>query len=319
MKITDEERALLTDAELAGLEEGEEFDEGEGQDGAEAGATDADAGGKDAAAASGQEADDAGEGEGEGESTGQGNADDAAAEAAAAAAATAAAAGDAGKDAATDDELDTFTNVKPLAVAKLPEDFDDKVKAIEDGKSELGTKLNEGEIDMVEYHAQLDKLNKQERELERVKDGVEASERQRYATWTGVHVNALFERHPEYRKNERLTGMLDQEVKKLQASDGYSSDTDPKILIDAHKNLAEAFPGVFKAAAKAAAPAKKEPVKHASAPSLAKVPAADTDQPGEHEFSHLDSLLERDPSAYERELEKLARTNPAKYDAYLAQ
>lgn len=329
LNVPEEDKALLdllTDEERAGLEEGADFDEDqeEGVDGAAAG------GEGDKAQADGK-----GDAAGNGDAAGEGE-DDAAA--AAAAEAAAAAAGDKGTQAgaaddgtvaaaaAEDDPADlSFVTVPPVAVSRLPEDYDDKVKEVTDGKKDILKQFEEGDIGVTEYHEKMDALNRTERELERIKDRVEDNEHRRYEVWTSTHVKGFMQKHTEYSTNQMLTGLLDQEVRKLQASGKYESDTDPKILADAHKQIAAAFPGTFKSSG--AAPASKSagtktpvkaPAKHNSAPSLARVPAANIDNVDEGEFDGLDRLLDTDPLRYQAECEKLARTDPAKYDRYLA-
>lgn len=315
---------LLTDEERAGMEEGEDFDESDGADDDEDDA----AGNEGSKGATGAADDDAGKQDGENgdDDTAGTTTDDAAATAAAAAAAAAPADDGKGNDGAADTasaEDIAFASVPAVPVSKLPDDFGDKVKAVDSGKAELATKLNEGDIDMVEYHAELDKLNKQERELERTKDRVESNEQRRYETWTNIHVIGYMKQHSEYSNNEMLTGLLDQEVRKLQASGKFDSDTDPQILIEAHKKISTAFPGTFKEPDPKAKTGKTnepgKPTPRNTAPSLAKVPASNVDEPGEGEFSSLDRLLETDSLAWERACERLSRSDPAKYEQYLAQ
>lgn len=312
LNISDEDKALLTAEELAGMVEGEEFDESseteeaaaaaaaEDKTGADATGTDAEAAGKTNDDAAGTAADDNG--------------------AAAAASTDTNAADDAGAAASTAGDV-SFASVPPVPVSKLPDDYEDKVKAVATDKKALAEQLDEGDITMAEYHDKLDGLNRTERELERTKDRVADNEHRRYETWTNIHVIGFMKQHPEY-KNEMLTGLLDQEVRKMQAAGTYSSDTDPQILVEAHKKIAASFPGTFSEPAKPAASGKKDekkPVVHNTAPSLAKVPAANVDQPGEGEFSSLDRLLETDPLGWERACERLSKSDPAKYEQYLAQ
>lgn len=306
LNISDEDRALLTEEELAGMQEGEDFDEGQeegdGQDD-QGNGDDADKGGQgDDKSASGsnddatqRQADQGGDDQGQ---EGQGGDDDDAA------------------GAGRDDGAPAPVSFETV----LPDDFDDQVAAIKANKKELAKQFGEGDLDVETYQEKLDAENARERELERLQDRAEYDLRQRRQTWVNVHVAGFMREHPEY-KTPVLQGALDLEVRKLQASGNYINDTDPQILIDAHEQIAAQLPGAF--GQPAAKPAQQDqkpaaPAKKPTVPTLANVPAANIDQPGAGEFDMLDRLLESDPLKYQNELDKLARTNPAKYEEYLA-
>lgn len=300
LNISDEERALLTDEEIAGMEEGEDFDEGqeEGEDDTTAAAAAAPA--DDAAAQPAAQAE---------------------ADAAAAAAAADKPADDANDKPAGEAEQGTPTRETGKSVnfqPELPADYDDQVTRIANEKKTLFEQFDEGDISNAEYASKLDELGKQERELERLRDRVEDATRSRYETWVNVHVGGFLAQHPEYQTNPMLMGVLDNEVKRLQSQ--AEIDTDPQILIDAHAAISKSFPGVFgeaKPAPAAQQEAKKPtpPAAKPTVPTLANVPAANIDQPGEGKFSYLDRLSETDPLRFEAELAKLS---PADQNEYLA-
>ncbi len=298
LNISDEERALLTDEEIAGLEEGEDFDEGQEEDEGE---------GEPAAAAAAAPADDAAA-----QAAAQAEAD-AAAAAAAEAAAKPAAEGNDGQD---DQGTPTREPKQPVNFQpELPADYDDQVKRIADAKKTLFEQFDEGDISNAEYATKLDELGKEERELERLRDRVEDATRVRYETWVNVHVGGFLEQHPEYQASPRLMSLLDNEVKRLQSQ--AEIDTDPQILVDAHAAISAEFPGVFGEAKPAAQQEAKKPATPPAAkptvPTLAKVPAADIDQPGEGKFSFLDRLAESDPLRFEAELAKLSLADQNEY------
>lgn len=299
LNISDEERALLTEEEIAGMEEGEDFDEGQEEGEGE---------GEPAAAAAAAPADDA--------------AAQAAAQAEADAAAAEAAAKPAGEGNEGQDDQGTPTREPKQPVnfqPELPADYDDQVKRIADAKKTLFEQFDEGDISNAEYATKLDELGKEERELERLRDRVEDATRARYETWVNVHVGGFLAQHPEYQTNPMLMGVLDNEVKRLQSQ--AEIDTDPQILVDAHAAISKAFPGVFGEAKPAPAgqqEAKKPatpPAAKPTVPTLANVPASNIDQPGEGRFSYLDRLSETDPLRFEAELAKLS---PADQNEYLA-
>lgn len=307
LNVPDEDRQfldLLTDEERAGLEEGEDFDEDQ-EEGAEPEASTEEAAEQPKAEEKPEDAEPEAEEEAEEEEEAPAEPEKAEPEAEPAAEQT--------------ENVETFDfGVAPVPVSKLPDDYEERVKAIEKGKEELISKLNEGDIDLPEYHKKLDEYYREERNLERAKDRHEAAEERRYDIWKTVHVAGLLRTHPEYSSNDVLMGTLDLEVRKLQASGKYDSDTDPRILADAHANIAKALPAAFSAPQKPAPKPKAKPTEKPTAPNLARVPASDLEQPGENEFSALDRLLETDPLGWEKACEKLAAQDPAKYDRYLA-
>ena len=66
---------------------------------------------------------------------------------------------------------------------------------------------------------------------------------------------------------------------------------------------------MFKQAKAEAKPKREIP----QVPSLANVPAADVDQPGDDKFAMLDRLADKDPVAYERALDKLSEAEREEY------
>lgn len=304
LNISDEDRALLTEEELAGMMEGEGFDEGqpEPEPGAQNGNQPA-----------GDNEDDDQDGK---------NPDDDDEQAAADAAAAAAAQAQGRDDGAQEEQQQA--QQQPAAPAQtytqLPDDFDQQVSSIEAAKNDLYTKFDEGDLTTAEYAKQLDELNKQERALERLRDRAEYDQQQRWNNWANVTVAGFLNSNPQYQGNDMLLGLLDQEVRKLQ----QQSDTfdNPQFLADAHAKISEAFPQIFGASTqegqgkKADTPATA--AKARTVPTLAGVPAASIDQPGENKFAQLDDLATKDPLKYEAELERMRSTNPALYDEYMA-
>lgn len=304
LNISDEDRELLTDEELAGMEEGEDFDEtsSEEHDGSDAGADDG-------------KADDAGDGADDDNDKGADDGADAGNDAGdddGNATDDAAAGRDDGADPDPAPAAEPAPRRAPIIQAELPADYDDQVKAVADRKKELRTKFSEGDIDQTDYDAQLDEISRDERALERMKDRVDLADQMRREQWIS-DVQTFLDANPAYKSSTVLHGALDQAVRRLQVD--ASNPMDPDILAKAHKTIASEFPEKFGKAKPADVPARKPP---RTAPSLARVPAAEVDQPGDGEFDWLDSLQTKDPMKFEAELEKLQRTQPAKYEEYMA-
>ena len=205
-KYTDEELSMLTDEEREGLDESQDFDEGQDQpedkDGADTAdekpivVKDEDDEGDDDKAKP-----DADDGDDEAKDTAAKPEDDPAK------------ADDPDKaSAAADDppagEDDAPPVRRPTALAQLPEDYDDQVAKIGTDKEALVGKFDEGDITMSEYHKELDALNRKERELERLKDRVEYEVRAAATHWRDVVVAGFLDKHPEYQDNQMLLGLL---------------------------------------------------------------------------------------------------------------
>lgn len=288
--LTEEERAALEDGEnTANAGEGD----GEG----------------DGATGEGDNAD----GEGEGEDAGDG---DGAGEEGA---------GDAGDGAAAtgDDEGATgkqgLEASAPILVVNAPEDADSKLTDIATKKEELLAKFDDGDITTKEYQAELDALNKQEREIEW---GVEKAklasemEAQRQANDWKATVDNFIRENPRYspEKAPSMYQLLDIEVRRVAGTDEFKNRSDSaagrEILAKAHENIAKDL-GFEAKPNKQKAPGAKPNLP----PNLANVPAADTNDTNGGKYAVLDRMASSDPIAYEEALMKLPE---AERNAYLA-
>lgn len=250
------------------------------------------------------EDDDKGDDKGDGDGEGKAKADD-----------------DSGSSDDDDDDQDDArasrdADVPPLE-AQLPDDFDQQMTALAEQKDALTTKFDDGEIGAREYQKQLDALNKQERDLERVKDRAELAaemrQQQQKREWLR-EVNDFLAAHTEYTENELRYKVLDSTVREIAAAEPTLSGQE--ILSKAHEKIELAF-GVAKkpkeeAAAKPAKPAANPRDK--APPTLAKVPAAETSGTENSKFAMLDRIRDTDPIRFEREMAKLSDSDR---DAYL--
>jgi Skp family chaperone for outer membrane proteins len=282
--LTDEERAALEEEEGAAAGDGEGEDPpGDGDDGA-------------------------GEGEGDGSGDGEGAGEEGA--------------GDDGEGAAaagSDDDpavkgLDTSA---PILVANAPEDADGKLKEIATQKDELLAKFDDGDITTKEYQAELDALNKQEREIEwgieKAKLAAEIESQRQANEWKSTVDNFIRE-NPRYspEKAPSMYQLLDIEVRRVAGLDEFKNRTDPaagrEILAKAHENIAKDL-GFEAKPTKQPAPNKQLP------PNLASIPAADQNDTQGGKYAVLDRMAASDPIAYEEALMKLPE---AERNAYLA-
>lgn len=201
----------------------------------------------------------------------------------------------------------------PILVVEAPADADAKLAKITEDKAALLTQFDDGDITTKEYQAQLDALNKQEREIERAVDRATLAaemEQQRQRNEWERDVNAFLAANTQYKDNPRLYRALDQEVRDVANSEEAKSMTGAQIIAKAHANLAEAFGFQAPAAAKAAP--KQAIPKPGVVPSLHNVPSAQVEDTSGGKFAALSRL---DGVALE---EALAKMSQAERDQYLA-
>jgi hypothetical protein len=316
--LTDEERAAIADdefseeernrlQEIAGDDDSDDDDDDDGEDYDEGGgAASGDASGKPAAGAS----DDAGDG------------------------------GDAGDDGAPSGEDDDDESYRPRYQVQLPEDFQQRVQALEEQEVELAKKFRSGEIEAEDFLAENKRIAKERRDLDKLETKHEIAEEFNAQTaeqeWVGT-VNRFLrkvkaEEGIDYRSgdmsddfdsliktlaaNPKHQGksyqfFLEQAHKATKALHGIGDKKPPKAQDDPHKKpAAAADPG--KPAPKAdGKPAARKPPVDQVPKTLANVPGGEGPGDVEDEFSHLDSL---DGLEYET---ALASMSPAQRERYL--
>lgn len=232
-----------------------------------------------------------------------------------------------------EDDDDGFGKNPSMAMnATLPDDYNIQLKAVKDAQNELEDKYENGDILGKEYRAARDELNEKYLDLRSMKTTVENQRAMRYDNWQNVTVATFLDIYPEYRSNPVLLRTLDREVKEVQAifQNEGKLDTDPEILRMAHKAIVKALPGTFKKAAAKVdedknpklapdgkSPAFVPPKTKKSVPSIAKMPASDTQQTEQDKFANLDSLKDKHPLQYESKLAQLRDTDPMGYREYM--
>jgi len=301
-KITDEEKSLLTEEELAGLEDDTLVDEG--QD------IEDDAAGEEAGAAAAAE---------------EAKAAEASAEAAAGKGEQAGIGDDPKKpvdeaktqqpadvqeqmpagDAPADKPMPAATKpAGPLPNWKAPEDASDRLKDIDAQIDTLASKFDDGELTAVEYRQQTRDLENQRRQLDREilkeqlskESAADLLERQK-SEWFDGTVPKFLEAYPEYRDKPLLLGALNSAVLEIQTAQ-LDNQFDPDVLVRADAKVREQL-GLAprNTAAKVVVPPRDIP------PSLAHVPAAEPeDVEGNSEFAALDRL---EGVAYEAALARM--------------
>lgn len=291
MGLTDEEREALLDGEE------EETDEEEADDaGVDDPEADDDGSGAD---------DDAGTDGDDGDSSEETEADDADGEGAEE---------DAGDEGG---EQKAAAQTVPLLPDSDIGDADQRLSEIAEAKDKLIEQFDDGDLTAREYQQELDKLSKQEREVEqelfraRIKNELE--EQQARNSWLET-VNAFLADHPQYTQSQLMYQTLDTAVRQLAMQEENQSLTGREILSKAHGQIVEQFGLADREEEKPKAKAVKQRKTINAPPTLARVPAADMTETENTRWAKLDRLMETDPIAYEEAFNKLS---DAERDAYL--
>lgn len=215
--------------------------------------------------------------------------------------------------------------VQPLLNAELPEGYEDKVKEIADGKQKLAERFEDGDMTTRDYQTELDKLNKQERDLElevyKANLAKEMREQQELNAWQAT-VNAFLDEHTAYRENDLMYKTLDVAVKDIaqKAQDAGENVSGREILNRAHAQIQESF-GLSTQQETQQGQQEQQPekpkkgAKPQAPPTLGKLPAADVTETENSKYAALDKLMEQDPERYEAELAKMS---DEERDRYLA-
>lgn len=213
----------------------------------------------------------------------------------------------------------------PAYEAKLPDDYQDQVKALADQETELKAKFNGGEIDFDEFEAQRGELLAKRDDLNMVRAKAEISQEMTQQSaknlWkttvdTFVDKAAAEKGGIDYRKDAAKQADLDQFVKVLANRDENADKPMDWFLTEAHKRV-KALHGVNTpetkpdpaAAIKAANAARKPSIDNAPV-TLAQVPGGDGPGDVAGEFADIDAL---EGEALEAAIAKLS---PAQRDKW---
>jgi hypothetical protein len=204
---------------------------------------------------------------------------------------------------------------------ELPQDYDDQVRANKAAVAELRRKFNDGDLDVEEYDAELDRLQDARAALDRIKTRAEIAaemreQNERNAWFAAIDTfMADAAAKPElgivdYAKDADKQADLDTFIKALAGVKANENKPMRWFLEEAHKRVV-ALHGVPVAKAKGAEEQKRKADVSAVTPTIAEVPggAGDAD-PSADEFADLDKL--KGP-AYERALAALSEEKRQRY------
>lgn len=202
-----------------------------------------------------------------------------------------------------------------IVEATLPEDFDDKVKANEEAMDANVKAYEDGDISFSEYQKKQRQLDRESRELDRIKDRAElaseSSQQLMLENWR-TNMDAFLVQHPE----------LAVSAPKQAAFDHFLKEVTKPVL------EANGMPGVreinkayalwceeYNYTPAGGKPDPKQPRKEKNVPpTLAGLPASDVNDTQDGRWAVLDRLAESDPLKFEAEMQKLSE---ADRDAYM--
>jgi hypothetical protein len=213
----------------------------------------------------------------------------------------------------------------PILVAEAPEGAEARLAEIATAKAELGDKFDDGDLTSKEYQAELDKLSKEERTLERAIDKAQIAqdlENQRITNERMNEINTFLKEVeiPHDPKNLRFR-VLDAAVRDV-ANDEANVNLSAREVMQKAYDLCIAEGALVAKKAPAAADDKKTdpPAKTAPAktpinapPSLANLPASEVTSTEDNRFAYLNRIT--DPDKREAAFAKLSA---ADQEAYLA-
>lgn len=233
------------------------------------------------------------------------------------------------------------------AEAKLPDDFEDQRKALDDKFTDLDKRLEDGDISTAEYGRELRQLSREESKLDSIERDVERvnAERDRAAksiaeaesaSWNKAIEDFIADAEkaavpgtPDYRNDEKVGFALGTQVQALMAAQGIPANAQ---VADKMGLLRQAHAELFYRINKKPLPDPAAPVPAASAdqakkdkagerkPDLGKLSPPLSTLPstggGDGESAEFASILDLDGEAYEEAVSKLAR-DPAKYRRFL--
>jgi hypothetical protein len=206
----------------------------------------------------------------------------------------------------------------PILLAEAPEGAEARLTEIATAKAGLGDKFDDGDLTSKEYQAELDKLSKEERTLERAIDKAQIArdlEDQRVTNERMAEINTFLKEVeiPHDPKNLRFK-VLDAAVRDVASDEANASLSARDVMQKAYELCISE--GALQPK-KTAEPAKVTPAKAktpiVAPPSLANLPASEITSTEDNRFAYLNRIT--DPDKREAAFNKLSANDQ---EAYLA-
>lgn len=213
-----------------------------------------------------------------------------------------------------EDKLDDPIKPTPLFKAELPADIEAKRTALDTQEDDLVKKFDEGDITFAEYNKELRSLNRERADLDRAELKAElaqeAQQSQVEQTWQ-VTANTFVAEHPLISKNETMWSSFDAIVRRVTAETMQKGEQPSRRDLEkAYKQWTEDL-GIADAGTQKPQPKQKK--QNIVPPNLGKVPAATANDTDDGKFAHLDRLAESDPLAFEAALAKMSDAQSDEY------
>ena len=206
------------------------------------------------------------------------------------------------------------TTPRPRGVidATLPEDYDQRVSANEKAMADLDKAYDDGDISHSEWREQLRKLDRESRELERMKDRAElaqeSSQQALMAHWQGL-IQPFLAKHPELGEDDVSMTGFDSYLKHTTAPVMQAGGTPGQAEIDKAYGLwCKRFNFTPADEQQQQAPAGKKPI--TAPPTLGGLPVSNGNSVEDGRWAALDRL---EGVAFE---EALAKLSQAELDEY---
>lgn len=196
-----------------------------------------------------------------------------------------------------------------------PEDAAAQIEQIETDLKALGSKLDEGEIELKDYHSQLieltDKRADIKAEVKQAQMAESMNEQAAQQSWAMAQ-QEFFRENSEYSDSPVKNAALDAAVRELAQSDDSANQSFSWLLHEA-KNKVEAAFGKPQTANQNESPPKPAKQKTAAIdipPTLGGLPASGANDTGKGDFDYLDNL---DGMELESALNKLSSAQVSAY------
>lgn len=205
------------------------------------------------------------------------------------------------------------TTPRPRGVidATLPEDYDQRVSANEKALADLDKAYDEGDISHSEWREQLRKLDRESRELERMKDRAElaqeSSQQALMAHWQGL-IQPFLAKHPELGEDDVSMSGFDSYLKQVTGPVMQAGGAPGQAEIDKAYGLWCKRFNFTPAGEQQQAPAGRKPI--TAPPTLGGLPVSNGNSVEDGRWAALDRL---EGVAFE---EALAKLSQAELDEY---
>lgn len=232
-----------------------------------------------------------------------------------------------GAETQDDDAAEHADPILPPLRAKAPDNADELMSQLSQEEEALAQKFDDGDITAREYRDSVAKLNEQRDEIKwATREANLASKMQRQAEENAWHKDVqdfMTTTAVNITKSHAAMVAFDEVVKKVTADPANANISNRAQLDKAFKlyndEMAAAF-GVKPQDQKPAAKSDQAPAPKAQRnipPTLARVPAAESENLDGGKFANLDRLSAMDPAAYEAAVAKMSEAERAQFESVL--